>query len=353
MKVLFIPESKGNPYQKELARSLYAHGIKVIMSDEARLLPILKIILSKGKPDILHMHWTHTLIKSKNIIEIIIKAFRFFIEILFLKIIGVRIIWTVHNISDHDLKNNRVENLMHRLFTKLCNALIVHCEYAKLAVERSYKLAESYRKKICVIPHGNYVESYDNNIDPKAAREIMGFTKNEIVFGFFGNIKAYKGIFDLVYAFKELKEGSIRLLLAGKAGTIYIEKELQKIAKKDKRISLCLGFIPENEIQIYVNCMDVVVLPFKKVLTSGSVLLAMSYGKPVIAPTLGCIVEILDNKNNFLYETNDLNSLISAMKKCIRVDLKEIGKRNFQFALKAGWQISARKTAEVYRKILN
>ena len=188
----------------------------------------------------------------------------------------------------------------------------------------------------------------------------MGFVKNEIVFGFFGNIKAYKGIFDLIDAFKRLKEGRVRLLLVGKAENIYIEKRLRKIAEKDKRISLCLGFIPKDEIQIYINCMDVVVLPFKKVLTSGSVLLSMSYGKPVIAPVIGCIGEILESNNNFLYEPNNLKSLISAMNMSLTAiakkaasEVKKIGKQNFQLALKADWAISARMTAEVYKKILN
>lgn len=351
--ILFLPSSVNNPYQQELSRYLYAQGCQVISSNEGRILPILSIVFSRGKPDILHLHWTHTLIKSRTVLEIIIKGLRLIAEILFLKIINVRIIWTVHNISGHGSENNIIENLIHRLLSRLCNAIIVHCEYAKLAVERKYKIVEYYRKKICVIPHGNYIESYENIIDRKEAREIMGFVKNEIVFGFFGNIKAYKGIFDLIDAFKRLKEGRVRLLLVGKAENNYIEKQLRKIAEKDKRISLCLGFIPKDEIQIYINCMDVVVLPFKKVLTSGSVLLSMSYGKPVIAPVIGCIGEILESNNNFLYEPNNLKSLISAMKKSLRADLEKIGKQNFQLALKADWAISARMTAEVYKKILN
>jgi len=353
MVVLFIPASNGNPYQTELARCLNAHGVDVIIRDESTILPILRVILSIGKPDILHLHWTHTIIKSKNTIERIIKGIRLIAEILILKIVGVKIIWTVHNMSDHDSEENGIEILIHRLFSLTCDAIIVHCEYARQAVELSYKpQGQRKKKKICVIPHGNYITSYANDIGREEARELLGFEERETVFGFFGNIRPYKGVFDLIHAFHELGESGVRLLLVGKAVTIEIEKELYRIAKTDRRISLCLGFIPEQEIQIYLNCMDVVVLPFQKVLTSGSVLLAMSYGKPVVAPVSGCLKEVLDSDSNFLYEPDDTNSLLRAMKKSLRSNLSKLGKHNFQLALKADWRISAKETAEVYRTIL-
>jgi glycosyltransferase involved in cell wall biosynthesis len=352
MDVLFIPKSNGNPYQTELARCLNEHHVYVMMENEEKFLPILRVIFSTGKPDILHLHWTHTLIKSRNAIERIIKGIRLISEILFLKIAGVRIIWTVHNMSGHDLEENKIENIIHRFFSKMCDAIIVHCEYAKQAVKLSFKIMESEKNKICVIPHGNYIASYKNDICREKARKILGFANDETVFGFFGNIRSYKGVFDLVNAFQKLKEPRIRLLLAGKPGSIDIENELQRITKADNRILLSLGFIPDNRIQIYLNSMDVVVLPFHKVLTSGTALLAMSYGKPVVAPNSGCLKEVLGDTGSFLYESNDTNSLIDAMKKSLREDLFKLGEHNFQLASKADWRFSAKQTAKVYRTIL-
>ena len=351
MLVLFIPTSNGNPYQAELSRNLNEHGINVIMRDESSVFPILRVILGTGKPDILHLHWTHTRLKSRNLFEHLIKGIRLISEILFLKILGVKIVWTVHNIVDHESEENRITTIIHRFLSNISNSLIVHCEQAKLAVKQTYKPLQSTKKKICVVPHGNYISSYQNNICREKARSLLGIEDSETVFGFFGNIRAYKGIFDLVHAFQELNKSGTRLLLAGKAGTRAIEKELYRIANKDRRISVYLGFIPDESIQIYLNCTDVMVLPFQKVLTSGSVLLAMSYGKPVIAPASGCLQEILDHNTNFLYKPNDVTSLICAMKKSIKADLPKLGKYNFHIATLANWRISAERTADVYRTI--
>ena len=352
MNVLFIPFSQENPYQKELARYMKNHDVDVIMKDEESILPILKVVFFTGKPDILHLHWTHTIIKSRNTVERVIKGIRFLGEIIFLKMIRVKIIWTVHNISDHDFEKNRIENVIHKYFLMLCDMVIVHCEDAIKAVKLYYKKIGLINRKICVIPHGNYIESYKNDISSEKARKLLGFESHETVFGFFGNIRSYKGVFDLVQAFQELEEPCIRLLLVGKPQTYDLEKKLQRIANDDNRISLILGYVPAKRIQIYLNCMDVIVLPFRKILTSGSALLAMSFGKPVVAPNSGCLKELFGDNGNFLYEADNEKSLIDAMKKSLKADLRELGKHNFDLALKAGWKFSAKQTAEVYKTIL-
>jgi len=57
----------------------------------------------------------------------------------------------------------------------------------------------------------------------------------------------------------------------------------------DKRIKVFLDFIPDNDIQIYMNAADIIVLPYLDILNSGVAILAMSFGKPVIAPRTGSI----------------------------------------------------------------
>ena len=43
-------------------------------------------------------------------------------------------------------------------------------------------------------------------------------------------------------------------------------------------------FVPDGEVQHYLLAADAVVLPFKEILTSGSAMLALSFGRPVVAP---------------------------------------------------------------------
>jgi beta-1,4-mannosyltransferase len=99
-----------------------------------------------------------------------------------------------------------------------------------------------------------------------------------------------------------------------------------------------------------MNAADIVVQPFKKIMTSGSVILAMSFGKPVIAPAIGCMPDILDNEGNFLYEPSDPNGLLKAMQLALEADLIKMGKHNFQLAKQYSWEGIAKGTAEIYRK---
>ena len=49
------------------------------------------------------------------------------------------------------------------------------------------------------------------------------------------------------------------------------------------------GYVPHDDVPLYFAAADVVVLPFRKVTTSGSALLALSLGRPVVAPRLGAL----------------------------------------------------------------
>jgi len=76
-------------------------------------------------------------------------------------------------------------------------------------------------------------------------------------------------------------------------------------------ISLYLRYIEDNEVQVFFNACDIVVLPYLNILTSGAAVLALSFGRPVIAPDKGCIPELLNETMAFLYHNQ--NELTAAM----------------------------------------
>ena len=66
-----------------------------------------------------------------------------------------------------------------------------------------------------------------------------------------------------------------------------------------------LGFVPDDELQVYLRAADVVATPFLEILTSGSVLLAMSFERAVIAPRRGCVAETVGDDGGILYDADD------------------------------------------------
>jgi glycosyltransferase involved in cell wall biosynthesis len=127
----------------------------------------------------------------------------------------------------------------------------------------------------------------------------------------------------------------------------------QKFAD-DQRIKLCPGFIPDDQIQLYMNACDVVIFPYRDILTSGAVLLAMSFGRACIAPRKGCIGEVLDDTGAFLYEIDDENGLMKAMKSALDKSshLSVMGQHNRHLAEKYNWKHIAEMTNDIYRSCL-
>jgi glycosyltransferase involved in cell wall biosynthesis len=78
----------------------------------------------------------------------------------------------------------------------------------------------------------------------------------------------------------------------------------------------------------------------------------MSFGKPIIAPAMGCIPDVLDSKGSFLYDSGEEDGLINAMRKALASELREMGEYNFELAKQLSWNEIARKTSDAYKECL-
>jgi len=352
MKVLFLPDgSRGNPYQLELAEALRRRGVNVTLSNGIGSLPILGAIWIHGKPDILHLHWTHGFVVGSTCVKTFLKALRFLTELVLARLIGVRVVWTVHNLLQHERKHSGLELFFNRILVWLYDQLIVHCDAAIEELMRSYRLPGRFRHKIKVIPHGNYVSSYPNQVSREEARGRFGLAMDELVFLYLGQIRPYKGVPELIDAFLKVDHPDARLLIAGRPATEEVKAQIREWSERDDRIQAFLEFIPDTDIQLYMNAADVVVLPYRDILTSGAALLAMSFGKPIIAPRLGCLAEVIDEgAGGFLYDPDDGGGLLQAMQQAVSADLSVMGQYNFQRAQEFDWSKIAEMTLEVYRR---
>jgi glycosyltransferase involved in cell wall biosynthesis len=90
------------------------------------------------------------------------------------------------------------------------------------------------------------------------------------------------------------------------------------------------------------------------VLTSGAVILAMSFGRACIAPATGCIQDVLDERGAFLYDPERPGALRDAIARALgcRDRLREMGAYNLERAREWGWDRVARETAHVYDEAL-
>ncbi|MCL6557362.1 MAG: glycosyltransferase family 4 protein [Firmicutes bacterium] len=354
MLSIFAPWGEANPYQRELARALASLGVEVVPGRSAAYFPLLTAARASGSmPIILHLHWTHGFMVASSTFKTLVKGLRFLLELAVLKLRGVKLVWTVHNLLEHERRHPLLELMFTCIAVRFYDHLIVHSDYARKAVMNTYRLSRRFKEKITVIPHGHYLGCYENSISRSKARQRLGIGEDEIVFLYIGQIRPYKGVPHLLESFLKLDVPRIRLVVAGRPSTGQLKEEIERKAEKDPRVVLRLEFIPDDELQIYLNAADVVVLPYHDILTSGSAVLAMSFGRAVIAPRLGCVTEVIEEgKGGFLYDPADGDGLFKAMRKAIQEDLSAMGDYNLRKARELDWTRIAEATLEVYRRCL-
>jgi glycosyltransferase involved in cell wall biosynthesis len=158
---------------------------------------------------------------------------------------------------------------------------------------------------------------------------------------------------DLLDAFVKLDQSDSRLVIAGAIDDSLTEPDRARLAGAPN-VHFLPGYVPDDRIGAMMSVADVVVFPYRDVLTSGAVLLAMSFGKACIAPRLGCIPETIGSDGGFLYHPSRPSALADALAEAMQksAQLPALGERNRRVAGKSDWATIARMTLEVYRTTL-
>lgn len=288
---------------------------------------------------VLHLHWINALfgsaktkVDAEKIASGYIEQLREFVSR------GGRVIWTVHNVVSHEPKYFDEEVRLSRALTELAEWIHVHHASVADATKPYYELPPH---KILVAEHGNYIGTLPDEATREQARSELGIPAGQTVFLFLGQVRGYKGIDELLRAFAELSSGNrdCWLVIAGKLLGL-TEAEIEGKLSGIPNVLFRPGHVPDEEMQIYLKSADVMVLPYRKVLTSGSVFLALSFGLPVICPRAGLLSHIVEQgENGFLYDAGEPDGLLRAMQAFIDASGSEVERM----------RASALETAKSYR----
>lgn len=351
------PES-GAQYVHNLAEELKKEHLRVRkpmrFNKLPYLFPIMRNVL-KYRVKLLHLHWIegYSGLSAKNIFLCIIKSFLFIIDTFMAKfILKIKIVWTIHNLYSHEIYYPKIEKLSRKYFSILSDAIICHCSYAKKLFQKEFGV---FQDKIYIIKIGNYHNTYKNEIPQEKARQSLNLKNDDFIFLIFGPLRPYKGILNLIKNFNKLGTNHhTKLVIVGKPENSLFKKHIEKAVIDNQNIILICGFIPDDEIQLFMNASDILVFSYNKIHTSAGILLAMSFRKPIIAPRLGCIPETLDERGAFLYNSQEKEGLLIALEKAIdnKDKLKEMGQYNLKLAKEYDWKDIAKETKKIYKEFL-
>lgn len=355
MKILVYPQDK-NPYQGLLYSNMQnceaAYLPQPTASHTVNLL-FIPLLLAKYRLrgfEIFHLHWLYNfrspIHRLDNTLIRTLMTLYFCIVLATVKLMRYKLVWTIHNVIPHE-KTFVFQDLTLRLLAKLCDLKIAHSAQT-LDVMRMLKMSTTNTQ---VIPIGTYTNIYENGITREAARKRLGLKGDAFILLFIGMIKPYKGVTKLLETFTKLNLENTKLVVAGQCDNEMLTNEINKY-KGNPNVLLKLGYIHDNEMQVYLNSCDVVALPFEQVTTSGSVLLAFSFSKTVIAPHIGSIRDIPNELGFFYDEVN--NTLASSLLKAYKknpTNLEKMGKEANNYVQELSWENIGNQTLLAFKSL--
>ncbi len=184
------------------------------------------------------------------------------------KALKKKLVFTAHNVNAgaRDEKDSFLNRLTLRFMYKIVDHIIVHTNEMKQQLIEDFNISES---KVTVVPYGINNMVFKSQLTEIEAKKRLGLRDDEKIILFFGIIKPYKGLEDLLLALTKQKEksDSFRLIIAGKIDSHYNKywEKLQRIIEENslkKYIIEKIEFIPDNEVEIYFKASDVLILPY-------------------------------------------------------------------------------------------
>jgi beta-1,4-mannosyltransferase len=300
-----------NPYQALLKAALERAGVTFVPGgrldvDFARTADL----------EVVHLHWLEQFLQGgeRPGLEWLLapaRAARIAAALWVLRRRGVRVVWTLHNLGSHERRHRVAEWLLRVLVGRLAHAVTVHSRYAARRARRVF----GRRTEVHLALHSNYIGVYPRERRRRATvRRSLGLPEDAYVYLAFGHVRPYKRMDDLVTCFRSLPDADARLVVAGAVRDPEMADWLERQALEDSRVVVHEGPVDDGLVSAFHIAADAAVLNYRDVVSSGVLMLAFSYGLPVVAPSATTATEIAESPAVEAFEPGELAGALARMR---------------------------------------
>lgn len=230
-----------------------------------------------------------------------------------LRLLGCRIVYTAHDVLPHERSPEDVPRL--RKLLKRVHWVILHAAENRAAL---HQIFPDLTPPVSVVPMGNLLFFLEGTHgSPQEARTALSIPLDARVVLFFGGIRPYKGLADLIGAFGRVRESvpDAWLVIAGYPFEPFAPYE-EAIAARNigEHTIVRLGYHPTTEVWKFFLAADLVALPYRSASQSGIAQLAFAFGTPMVATRVGGLPELIEEGHTgVLVDPGDEEALATAI----------------------------------------
>lgn len=262
------------------------------------------VFLIRERPDVVVFQWwSGTVLHSYLLLALVVR------------LLGVRTVIEFHEVLDPGEAKLPLAQVYVRLVAplllRLAHSFVVHSEYDKKLLQSHYQLGQ---RPSVLIYHGPYNQYQLTGEEPEP-RTIPASCCNLL---FFGLIRPYKGLEDLITAFDAMPENEISRYWLTIVGETWEEctmpARLIERSRYRDRITFVNHYVSDTEATKFFAEADAVVFPYHRSSMSGSLHVAMSCGLPVVVTQVGGLTEAVTGYDGaILVPPEDADALQNAL----------------------------------------
>jgi len=228
------------------------------------------LFLRRMRPDVLVLQWwTGTVLHS------------YLVLCLAAKLAGARVVIEFHEVQDTGEARHRwaarYTRMLIRPLLRRTDGVVVHSRFDQQNLTRTYALSTV---PLEIARHGPYDHHAAPPVRPPGRRLL-----------YFGTIRPYKGLEDLIEAFA-LLPAEYTLTVVGETWEGWTRPAaLIAASPAAARITFVNRYVADAEVNAFFAAADLVVLPYRRSSASGPLHIAMSHGLPVVVTAVGGLAE--------------------------------------------------------------
>jgi glycosyltransferase involved in cell wall biosynthesis len=320
VKVLMYPAAEQNPYLVVTKRNLEQLGAKVTV---VRDLDGAELLSLAPRYDVLHIFNIKEYQSPFSSPEPMLQLRHFSRRVRSLwmaRRLGLKLFWTLYNEPKGNYSSEWLERFGRKWMFYQADRIICPSRNTRSLLRERYP--DLPEEKVIHIPHHNFGNYFPRQVRKSQARAHLGIAEHGKVFICFGGVHPYKGLTDVIPLFGRHPLSDHTLIVAGSPSNKHYAATIEGLCAQYDNVHAFLRYIPSDEVQYYMQAADIFVMPYKDILNSGSTMLALSFSKPVVAPSIGMIPEVLNSSCSVLFEHSGSQALREAMIKALDLNLE-------------------------------